>query len=161
MDVVQQVVGLGELKVSDHVDDVLITFSLGSCVGLSLYDPEARVGGLMHCMLPLSRSDPERAKSAPCLFTDTGVAALIQAMFDRGGVRHRLIAKVAGAARMQEDADGFNVGERNHVVLRKVLWKNSIFIAKEDVGGAVARTMSLDIATGQTFVKAKSVVTEL
>lgn len=146
-------VGISEMKTSSQADDVLITYSLGSCVGLSLYDPRARVGGLVHCMLPLSKLDPDKARANPEMFTDTGVAALLQAIFDLGAERKRTIAKVAGAASVLDEKGLFKIGERNYTVLRKVLWKNNILIAAEAVGGTIARTMSLYMATGRTTIR--------
>lgn len=150
----QLTVGISEMRVSNNPSDVLVTYSLGSCIGVTLFDPEAGVGGMIHCMLPLSRLDPGRAKSNPHMFTDTGVPALIQAMLDRGCNRNRLKATVAGAASPLNDNGMFKIGERNYAVLRKVLWKNEIPIAAEDVGGTVARTMLLNIANGKTAIRA-------
>ena len=149
----QQTVGISEMAVSQDPQDILVTYSLGSCVGLSLYDPIAGVGGLIHCMLPLSRIDPEKATVKPCMFTDTGVPKLIQAMLDLGGSRKRLVAKVAGGGAPLKDNGVFKIGERNYTVLRKILWKNEILIAADDVGGTVARTMYLYMESGTTTVK--------
>lgn len=149
----QLTVGISEMKVSKNPSDTLITYSLGSCIGVALFDPDAGVGGLIHCMLPLSRIDPEKAKQNPHMFTDTGVPALIQSLLDNGGTRKRMIAKVAGAASPLNDNGMFKIGERNYTVLRKVLWKNEILIAAEDVGGTVARTLLLNIANGKTIIR--------
>lgn len=148
-----QTVGISDMRVSKRPDDVLVTYSLGSCVGLSLHDPVAGVGGIIHCMLPLSKIDPVKAQANPCMFADTGIPALIQALFDLGAERKNLVAKVAGAASLLDDKGLFRIGERNHTVLRKVLWKNSILIAAEDVGGTQARTMYLFMGTGRTVIR--------
>ncbi|MBN2308069.1 MAG: chemotaxis protein CheD [Candidatus Hydrogenedentes bacterium] len=157
----QITVGISEMKVSDKADDVLVTYSLGSCVGLALHDPARGVGGLIHCMLPLSRIDPAKAKANPMMFTDTGVPQLIQTVLDMGAVRKRLVAKVAGAAAPLQDNGVFKIGERNYVVLRKILWKNDILIASEEVGGTAARTMYLEIGTGKTRIRSGGVEKEL
>lgn len=141
------------MKISGSRDDSLITYSLGSCIGLSLYDPEVRIGGLIHCMLPLSMIDPNRAAERPCMFTDTGVSLLIAEMLKLGAQKRRLVAKVAGAARMLNGGSAFNIGERNRVVLRKLLWKNSILIAAEETGGTMARAMSLELENGTTTIR--------
>ncbi|HOJ32246.1 MAG TPA: chemotaxis protein CheD [Candidatus Hydrogenedentes bacterium] len=146
-------VGISEMKVSNNPEDVLVTYSLGSCVGLTLYDPVIRVGGMIHCMLPLSRLDPAKAQMNPCMFTDTGIPTLIQAVLNMGANKKRLIAKVAGAASPLDDNGIFKIGERNYTVLRKVLWKNDILIAAEDVGGTVARTLFLYLDTGKTVIR--------
>ncbi|MCC6491011.1 MAG: chemotaxis protein CheD [Candidatus Hydrogenedentes bacterium] len=154
-------VGISEMLVTQSLEDVLITYSLGSCIGVSLYDPEAQVGGLIHCMLPLSRIDPERAKRQPQMFTDTGVPALLQEVLNRGANRKRIVAKVAGAAAPLSDNGVFKIGERNYTVLRKVLWKNEILIAAEEVGGTIARTMTLYMETGKTTIRSGGVEREL
>jgi chemotaxis protein CheD len=149
------------MKVSNRTDDTLVTYSLGSCIGLSLYDPVVRVGGLIHCMLPLSKIDPVKAKTRPCMFTDTGVAALLQGVLNLGAQRRRLIARVAGASCLLDDKGVFRIGERNYTVVRKILWKNSILIDSEDVGGTISRTMWLHMATGRTVIKSKGREVEL
>jgi len=146
-------VGISEMVISDRPGDVLVTYSLGSCIGLSLYDPVAHIGGLIHCMLPLSKIDPLKAQSNPQMFTDVGVPLLIQGMLEMGASKKRLIAKLAGAANLLDDKRTFRIGERNYIVMRKILWRNSILIAAEDTGGTMARTMYLYMATGRTTVK--------
>jgi chemotaxis protein CheD len=141
------------MVVSDRPDDVIATYSLGSCVGLTLYDPEAGVGGVVHCMLPLSRIDPEKAKQQPCMFTDTGVSLLLQAMFDVGAERRRLVAKVVGAGSPLDEKRLFKIGERNYTVVRKILWKNNVLITAEDIGGSQPRTMYLYMADGRVVVR--------
>ena len=146
-------VGISEMYVSNNPDDLLVTYSLGSCVGLSVYDPKVRVGGLIHCMLPLSKIDPAKAAAKPQMFVDKGLPALLQAVYDLGATRRNLIAKVAGAAKLLDERGAFRIGERNYTVLRKLLWKNDILIAAEDVGGSIARTMYLHMDTGCTTIK--------
>jgi chemotaxis protein CheD len=147
------VVGVGDVAVSVSAGDLLITYSLGSCIGLTLYDPAARVGGLLHAQMPLSTTAPQKARERPAMFVDTGVATLLQAVLELGASRHTLIACVAGAANHLGDNGFFEKGRRNHVVLRKMLWKNDIMIAGEEVGGTVSRTLSLDMSVGRTILK--------
>jgi chemotaxis protein CheD len=150
---VQHVIGIAEMQVSNRPDDILVTYSLGSCVGLSLYDPVAHVGGMIHCMLPLSKIDPAKAQANPCMFTDTGITKLLQTVFDMGAERRHIIAKVAGGASLLDEKGLFKIGERNYTVLRKVLWKNSVAVAAEDVGGNASRTLHLYMDTGRTTIK--------
>ncbi len=154
-------IGISEMKVSNRPDDVLVTYSLGSCVGLALYDPVARIGGLVHCMLPLSSIDPVKARNSPCMFTDTGVPALIQEMLNLGAMKNRLVAKVAGAASLLDEKGTFKIGERNYIVLRKVLWKNNILIVADDTGGTIPRTVYLYVDTGRTTIKSRGEEREL
>lgn len=151
----QVTVGISEMRVSNNPADVLITYSLGSCIGVAFYDEAVKVGALIHCMLPLSRIDPQRAQITPCMFADTGVPLALQTMMDLGAEKRRIVAKVAGAARLLDDNDTFRIGERNWIVLRKILWKNDILIAADDVGGSIARTMLLEIDSGRTSIKSR------
>lgn len=155
------IVGISEMKVSNRPEDILITYSLGSCIGLVLYEPRLQIGGLIHCMLPLSKIDPARAIERPCMFTDTGVPQLLGALLDMGAEKRNLIAKVAGAASLLDNNGSFNIGERNQVVLRKILWKNQILIQAEETGGTKARTLSLHLETGVTLLRSGGVEYEL
>ena len=152
---------ISEMKVSNQAEDVLVTYYLGSCVGLALYDPVARVGGLIHCVLPLSSIDPAKARTNPCMFTDTGAPALIQGILNLGAQKNRLIARVAGAASLLDEKGVFEIGERNYIVLRKVLWENKIMVAAEDTGGTIARTICLYMNTGRTTVKSRGLERDL
>lgn len=151
---IQRVVGIGEMLVSRDPSEMLVTHSLGSCVGVTLFDPVVRAGGMLHAMLPVSRLDPAKAALAPCMFADTGVNLLLQALFDLGATRRNLLACMAGAACLMDHDDVFRIGERNQMIVRKLLWKNEILLAGEDVGGAVTRTMYLDMGSGDTLLKA-------
>ena len=118
------------------------------------YDPIGRVGGLIHCMLPLSRIDPAKAEKQSPDVRGYGHDRLdADALFDHGAQRKNLVAKVAGASRIMDAGGIFNIGERNYTVVRKVLWKNEILIAGEDVGGSAPRTMYLYMDSGRTILK--------
>lgn len=154
-------VGISEMKVSDQSDDILVTYSLGSCIGVTIYDPIVRVGGMIHCMLPLSKLDMQKAQRSPAMFVDTGVPALFEAAYHLGAQKERIIVKVAGGSSILDEKRMFRIGERNYAVLRKILWKNNILIAAEDVGGTNSRTVYLEIGTGRVLVKSRGKKTEL
>jgi len=139
----------------------IITYSLGSCVGLTLLDPRAGVGGMIHCLLPLSRIDPAKAAQRPAMFVDTGVPELLRRLYALGARRDKLVAKVAGAGSPLGPDATFKIGQRNYTVMRKILWKNGILIRGEDVGGRAARTLVLDMATGRTTVRTEGREVEL
>jgi chemotaxis protein CheD len=147
------VIGISDMKVSNQADDVLITYSLGSCIGVVIWDPVAKVGGLLHYMLPDSSLDMEKAQAKPFMFADSGIPLLFKETYKYGAVKNRLIVKVVGGSQIMDNAGIFNIGKRNHAVLRKIFWKNNIMIAKEDVGGTGNRTVSLEIGTGITRLK--------
>jgi chemotaxis protein CheD len=154
-------VDISDMKISSQPGDVIVTYSLGSCVGVTVYDPVACVGGMVHCMLPLSKIDPARAQARPCMFVDTGVPALLHGLFRLGAAKKNLVVRVAGAGSPLGREQVFKIGQRNYTVLRKLLWKNGILIQGEDVGGASARTLYLDIASGRTIMKADGREVEL
>ncbi|MCG3196023.1 MAG: chemotaxis protein CheD [Candidatus Omnitrophica bacterium] len=150
---VSWLVGVGEFSVSDRPKDVLIAHSLGSCLGLSVYDPVLRLGGMAHCMLPLSKQNPMRASERPALYVDTGIQVLLEHLFGLGARKENLVIKAAGCAAILHDNGMFRIGEKNYAVLRKVLWKNDLLVTSEETGGSAPRTVSLEIKTGRTFVQ--------
>ena len=150
----KQVVGVSDMKVSSDLEDVLVTYSLGSCIGLTLYDQDAQIGGMVHTMLPLARKNPERAKTCPAMFTDSGVMALIQELLNLGASKQNLVARAAGGAAVMDENGTFKIGERNYTTLKKILWKNDILLRAEDIGGTQARTLSLYMEDGRTTVYA-------
>ncbi len=155
------VVGISDMKVTNDPQKLLVTYSLGSCVGMTLYDATVGVAGMIHCLLPLSKIDPVKAAANPFMFVDTGVPRLLQAMYEKGATRKTIIAKVAGAASRLGTNQVFKIGKRNYTVLRKILWKNSILIKSENVGGSMARTMIMQVGTGRTVVKMEGREVEL
>lgn len=148
-------VDISDMRVSNNPNEILVTYSLGSCVGLTLYDAVAGVGGLIHCMLPMAKIDPEKARVRPFMFVDTGVSQLMTTLFEMGAQRKNMVAKVAGAGSPLGREETFRIGQRNYTILRKLLWKNSILIDAEDIGGAKARTMYLYMADGLVTVKSE------
>jgi chemotaxis protein CheD len=150
------VVDIAEHAVSANPEDSLITYALGSCIAVILYDPVRVAGGMIHYMLPMSTTNPEKAKTKPCMFADTGVPMLFHAMYALGCDRSRLRVKVAGGGQLYDDQGTFEIGARNINVLRRMLSKTNLLITSEDVGGSRSRTVSLDIATGKCLVKSQA-----
>ena len=147
------VVGVADMKTSNNPEDTLITYSLGSCLGICIYDPQTRVGGLLHLMLPESKIDKAKAGVNPYMFADTGIPLLFKSVYKIGGAKERLIVKLAGASQILDSAGVFNIGKRNYLIARKLLWKNRVLIENEDVGGSIHRTLKMDLATGQATIK--------
>lgn len=147
-------VGVADMKLSADPDDILVTHALGSCLGVAIYDPVARVGGLLHVMLPLSTIDPEKAKKNPFLFVDTGVPRLFLESYKLGAKKERIVLGVAGgSAPTARGNDLFEIGKRNIVMLRKLLWKNSVLMKFSDLAGVESRTMYLHMDTGRLMVR--------
>lgn len=151
-----RVVGMADVQVSADPGERLVTYALGSCLGIAVYDPVARVAGLLHVMLPTAALDAEKARTNPAMFVDTGVPALFKACYARGAVKQRMVVKVAGGAHagLDEQQDRFQIGKRNMLTLRQLLWKNGVLIEAHDTGGyQLSRTMSLDVDTGAVLLK--------
>ena len=151
----ERIVGVGAMCVSNTPGDRLVAHALGSCLGVAVFDPVAHVGGLLHVPLPASTDDRDRSRGRPLEYVDTGVPALFRDCYRLGATKARLRVAVAGGASAGDaTADGFQIGKRNLVMLRKLLWKNGVLIHAHDVGGTrVWRTISLDVATGRVWLK--------
>ncbi len=154
------IVMVSDLKLGRNGDE-LVTHALGSCLGLTVYDPQARVGGLLHAMLPLSRINPEKAQENPYMFVDSGVPAMFRLLYEMGAVKNRLIVKAAGCGTPLGNNEMFKIGERNFTILKKLLWKNNVLLQAHDVGGSKSRTVHFDLSTGQVRLSSKGEVWEL
>ena len=154
------VVAVGDMKVGRD-SDTIVTHALGSCLGLMVYDPAARIGGLLHAMLPLSKINPQKAASNPFMFVDIGVPALFKSLYEMGGQKRRMIVKAAGCGNPLGKNEMFKIGERNYTVLKKLLWKNNLLLETEDIGGTASRTVHFNIATGQMIISSNGQKREL
>jgi chemotaxis protein CheD len=141
-------VGIGDCKVSNDPADTLVTHALGSCIALVLYDPVAKVAGLLHYMLPESSLDPDKAVKRPFMFADTGIPLMLQSAWQLGAAKSRSVVMAAGGAQMLDPKGTFNIGHRNHVAMRKICWKAGIIVHKEEIGGTSSRTLRIDVACG-------------
>jgi chemotaxis protein CheD len=148
------VVGLGAMDVTSATDATLVTYALGSCLGVAVYDPVARVGGMLHAMMPRSEIDVARADERPALFVDTGIPALFRACYALGARKDRLVVRLAGGASIHgADEDQFQIGKRNLLMARQLFWKNGVLVHAQDVGGSAWRTMTLHIRSGTVVVR--------
>jgi chemotaxis protein CheD len=151
-----RIVDIADFAVCNDGGDQLITYSLGSCIGVTIWDPVAKVGGMLHYMLPESQVSPEKAKSNPAMFCDTGIPRMFRAAYELGAIKKRMVVKVAGGSQLLDDNGTFNIGKRNYLALRKIFWKNGVMIDAEDVGGSVSRTVKLNLTTGVVSVKTRT-----
>jgi chemotaxis protein CheD len=133
--------------------DILATYSLGSCIGVCLYDPVVHVGGLLHYQLPSSMMDAKRAEQNPMMFADTGMNILMRKMLALRANKKRMQIKIAGGASMDSGPKGFDIGKRNHLAIKKILWQSSMFLDAEDIGGSSARNLYMNIANGTVTVR--------
>ncbi len=156
-------VGIAGLHVATAEGDEIVTYALGSCLGITMYDPVAKVGGLVHVMLPESKIDKVKAEKQPGMFVDTGVPALLDAMTRTGASRHRLrIAVAGGAAANMSGKDHFQIGERNFRAFEALMAQVGMRVIAQEVGGTnCARTMTLSIATGSVEIRADGATRKL
>ena len=147
------IVGVGDMKVSNDPEAVLATYSLGSCIGVAVYDSVAKVAGLLHYMLPESSLDKTKAQKNPFMFGDTGIPLLFKETYKYGAKKNRMKVMVLGGAQILDQNGLFNIGKRNHTLVRKMFWKNNVMIDYEQVGGTVNRTIKLAVNNGDAWVK--------
>lgn len=146
-------VGMADYKVGRSPAS-LISYGLGSCVGIAFYDAVTKVGGLLHIMLP--DSSQARSNENPAKFADTGIPLMLNDMIALGAVKTRIVAKIAGGAQMFKFAnatDIMRVGERNAEAVKAILKDLNIKIVASDTGGNYGRTVELKLDTGVYRIK--------
>ena len=148
----KQTIGIADMKLARN-QGTLITYALGSCIGICLWDPLLKIGALVHIMLPINM---EKNRTSPFKYADTGIRLTLTKMEQMGAKRTRIVAKIAGGAKMcNVPGNGSlgNIGQRNIESVHQVLRLEGIRLLKEDVGGSAARTLFFDVATGEGTVK--------
>jgi len=146
-------IGIAEMKVA-KAPDRIVTLGLGSCVGLTLYDPMTKIGGMVHIMLPSSAEMSDPANKAK--FADTAVPVLINAMVKAGANRLMLRAKLTGGASMFQSTGSnslMNIGERNAKMCKEALKAQRINVMSEDIGGKSGRSIELNCDTGELQIR--------
>ena len=144
-------VGIADMKMLQG-EGILVTYALGSCIGLCFHDPRLRLGALLHIMLPLNM---EAGRTHPLKYADTGIKETLKAMEAKGASRSRMTVKIAGGAKMFEVKGGNlgNIGQRNIESVHTILRQEGIRLLAEDVGGKVARTLLFDVGSGQGCIR--------
>ena len=145
-------VGIADMKIARR-EGTLITYALGSCIGITFYDPAIKLGGLLHIMLP-NRSDPNDPKIYK--YADSGIREMVRKLSAFGMVKSRTVVKIAGGAKMFDikgNTDFGNIGQRNAAMVKKILMEERMRITSEDTGGAYARTMLLNVDNGDVVIR--------
>jgi chemotaxis protein CheD len=150
---VKIVVGVADMKSSNKNGDEIITYSLGSCIGVAVFDPLVKVAGLLHFMLPESDLDLEKAKKNPFMFADTGIPRLFRELYKYGGKKQRMKVVIVGGAQILDQKGFFNIGKRNYMAVKKMFFRNNVFCDYEDVGGNINRTVTIKVDTGEVIIK--------
>ena len=148
------VVDIADMKISSAAENSdITTYALGSCIAIAIYDPVTKVGAMLHYMLPESSLNPEKAKGNPFMFADTGVPQMFRGAYAAGAVRSRLQIKLAGGANVMDTSNFFNIGKRNYLAARKLLYRNNLLITSEFVGGVSGKTMRMRLSDGRVEIK--------
>jgi chemotaxis protein CheD len=149
----QVVVGVSDCQVTADARCSLVTYALGSCIAVAIHDAQAQVGGLLHFMLPEASISREKAAENPYMFADSGVPLLFRRAYSAGAEKRRLVVRIAGGAQVMDDKGVFNIGKRNYLAVRKLLWQAGVMIHAEAVGGSESRTIRLDVESGRVFLR--------
>jgi len=148
------IIGVADCHVTNDASNVLITYALGSCIAVAIYDPVARVGGLLHFMLPEGPpADSSLDGKSPYMFADRGIPMLFREAYEKGAQKRRLRVRVAGGASIMDERGVFNIGQRNCLAMRKIFWKAGVIVQAEETGGKTARTMRLEMESGRVYLR--------
>jgi chemotaxis protein CheD len=150
---VRVLVGPARLEVSDDPDAVLCTVPLGSGIGLVIYDPVAKVGGVLHSLLPASSLDPDKAITCPAMFLDAGLEILLGRLSQINAKSENIQVFAAGAAQMMGESPEFNIGLSNCDRLPPLLAEHNLTLHAQALGGRTNCSMELNLATGEVWLK--------
>lgn len=146
------VIGIADMKMEKE-RGMLVTYALGSCIGICFYDAKIKLGAMVHIMLPINM---ETGRTHTMKYADTGIRETIRLMEAKGALRSRITAKIAGGAKMFSVSGGGalgNIGQRNIESVHLCLKRENIRILREDVGGSSARTLLFDVSNGMGCVR--------
>lgn len=146
-------VGVGEYAVSSNQEDILKTYALGSCVAVLVYDFHKGVAGMIHIALPDSKVNEERALRQPAYFADSGLVKLLRDMKRKGATRKTSWIKLIGGAKISDPNSLFDIGKRNVLAVKKILWRYKLAIKAEDTGGDYSRTVTLAVDDGSLMIR--------
>ncbi|HEY3322804.1 MAG TPA: chemotaxis protein CheD [Planctomycetota bacterium] len=158
---VQVRVGVGELYVSRNSNEVLTTYGLGSCVAVAAYDGVACVGGLAHIQLPEHRGPVAGDAESVWAYAEYGVPELISQMYAAGAMRERLNVALAGGATVADPDKYFQIGRKNVLAVKRVLWQHGLIPSRQSVGGTFWRTVKLNVGTGRISIQSPEGYEEL
>ena len=150
------IVGVADFKINNNIEDILVTYALGSCIAVVVYDARVKVGGMLHLMLDNSALNSRKASEKPAMFADTGIPLLFKSCYKLGAEKRYMAVKIAGGAGVLNDNKFFKIGKQNITAVKKIFWKNNVILDGEDTGGNFNRTVELYMATGKVVVRNSS-----
>jgi chemotaxis protein CheD len=148
-----RIVGIGEFIISNDSADILKTFALASCIGLTMYSPSRKVLGMAHIALPYSLNNCGDNAYQPAYFADLAVPLLLKKLsLDYGCSKHELIVHLFGGAQSIRETDFFQIGLRNSTAVKQILSANHLSYHDGETGGTNSRTISMDVAKGNVKI---------
>lgn len=150
----QIVLGIGEYGASKTPGAAVKTYALGSCVAAIFLCPSTRTVGMIHIALPDSSINPAKAKERPGYFADTGIPLLLKEMARLGCAANGrgMHVKLTGGASIMDPNETFNIGKRNVLTIRKILWSLGLCAVAEEIGGTISRTVSASVSSGEIVI---------
>lgn len=148
------ILGVGDIGVTNKPGEVLKTLGLGSCVAVVILDPKTKTVGMVHVALPQFTHDSGKITQRPGYFADTGIPALINKMTVSGcsGNGTGMIVKLAGGSKIMDPHNTFDIGRRNVLAIKRILWAKSMGAVAEDVGGTISRSVTVYQDTGRVVI---------
>jgi chemotaxis protein CheD len=148
----ERTIGLGEIVVSNCLDDVLKTYALSSCVGVTVYSQSKRVAGMAHIVLPTPYENIEEV-AQPAYYATKGVPLLINHVcHEYGCLKKDLSINLFGGADSKKANDVFMVGRRNLTMVKQILEYMKLNYQLVDTGGNQSRTIEMDVFSGKIKV---------
>ncbi len=148
------ILGVGDFGAVNQAGEEVKTFALGSCVAVIFLNVKTRMVGMAHIALPDSSINTEKGKTKPGYFANTGIPALLDLMnrmgCAAGGVG--MSVKLAGGASIMDPNNTFNIGKRNQLAIKKILWRYHLGALSMDVGGNFSRTVAVSVDTGKVLL---------
>ncbi|MEN9468457.1 MAG: hypothetical protein RL630_190 [Verrucomicrobiota bacterium] len=149
------VVGVADFKISTDPLTYLVTYALGSCLGITFYDEKRRIGGLLHAMLPSASLHPGQ-KIREAMFLDTGIPKVLSAMIRVGAKKNDIRCKVFGGAQLMATDNFFRIGSKNIDMFYKLSQELQLDVVAWEISGRINRTIRLANHTGDVIVKVPS-----
>ena len=144
--------GVGDYGATNTPGEVLKTMALGSCVGLIVLEPKSRTVGMAHIALSDSQINLDQAANQPGRFADTAVPALLNLVWQQSKTKQGYIIKLVGGAQVAKMKDTFNIGKRNILAIKKILWQMKLAPVAEDLGGQISRTVTVEVDSGNVIL---------
>lgn len=148
-------VSVADMRTSKVPNAVLSTLGLGSCLGITCYDPVTRVGGMLHAMLPNSQKH-RAVNPIPAMYLDLGLPELVDSTVRLGADIRTLEFKVFGGAQILQSNDYFSIGRQNVEMMKQLATRFHLPIKAWDVGGQLNRSIELYLGTGRVLVRMPS-----